>query len=289
LTQSSFTSNKLKCFPYLTKVEKLAKEAWQHSQERFSRPGRKPDTKMSQNYFRGVDRRTNDSAVLLMDFNGPQFQFARKPVPTSHSSTLPSSTSEPDASAHRYSKLKQADELEVSRGGDVFRHWWAECLGFFLVLAAMVAIISTLLPHDGKPMPQWPYQISINISVAIFVNILKFAMILVVAEGLSHRTWAWFRKHRSLHDLAKYDMASRGAVGSVRLIFTLRGRDWISCIGAVLSIGALALDPFAQQLVQHYTCTMEDSSLQATIPRTNMYFEEGFLQLVCPSTIPLDI
>lgn len=223
-----------------------------------------------------VARFGDSSAVQLTDFNDPRFTIPRKPISNSRTTFARYTSSEPDTAVHEYSTLKNVEEAKISRKGTkVFHYWWFEYLSCFFVLAALIAIISTLLPHDGKPTPQWPYQTSINTVVAVFINILKFSMILVVAEGLSHRKWAWFGSPRLLHDLAKYDMASRGALGSLRLLYALRGRDWISCLGALLTIGALALDPFAQQLVQHFSCAIEDPSMQATIPRTNMYFERG--------------
>ncbi|KAE9370138.1 hypothetical protein N431DRAFT_442007 [Stipitochalara longipes BDJ] len=226
---------------------------------------------MSQSFLSEVERLDDSSAVPLTDFK-PHFTIARKAIPSSRTTT----SNEADPPTKGYSTLKDTEVAEYSRERTgIFRYWWFECISCFFVFAALIAIVSILLPHDGKPTPQWPYQISINTVVAIFINILKFAMILVVAEGLSHRKWAWFGKHRLLHDVAKYDMASRGALGSMKLLHTLRGRDWISCLGALLTIGALALDPFAQQLVQHFSCSIEDASMQATIPRANMYFETG--------------
>jgi len=239
---------------------------------------------MSGSFPLEVEGCDDGSAVRLISFNDSRFQIPRKPIPYSHTTSAPHIISEPDTG---YSKLKDAEGAETSRKAiSIFHYWWFECLSCLFVLAALIAIISILLPHDGKPTPQWPYQTSINTVVAVFVNVLKFAMILVVAEGLSYRKWSWFGTYRSLHDLAKYDMASRGALGSFRLLYALRGRDWISCLGALLTIGALALDPFAQQLVQHFSCAIEDSSMQATIPRTNMYFETGKHLFAGYSTLP---
>lgn len=50
----------------------------------------------------------------------------------------------------------------------------------------------------------------------------------------------------------------------------------VACTGAILTIAVLAMDPFTQQVIQHYSCTGEDKSDQATIPQANMYFETGY-------------
>jgi len=54
----------------------------------------------------------------------------------------------------------------------------------FLFLTALIVIIATLSPRQGKPLPQWPYQVSVNSLVSIYVVILKVTVIFVTAEGL---------------------------------------------------------------------------------------------------------
>ena len=157
----------------------------------------------------------------------------------------------------------------------VFNAWRFEILSCLLFVLSLVAIFVTIYSHQGRPLPQWPYSISINSLVAIYVVILKAAMLFVAAEGLSQLKWSWFKRSRPLEDLTRYDMASRGAWGAVRLLWTLRGRDLVASIGAVVTIAALVIDPFAQQIIHYYTCQIELTTAQATIPRTNLFYEPG--------------
>jgi Protein of unknown function (DUF3176) len=157
----------------------------------------------------------------------------------------------------------------------VFHAWRFEILSCLLFVLSLVAIFVTIYSHQGRPLPQWPYSISINSLVAIYVVILKAAMLFVAAEGLSQLKWSWFKRSRPLEDLTRYDMASRGAWGAVRLLWTLRGRDLVASIGAVVTIAALAIDPFAQQIIHYYTCQIELTTAQAAIPRTNLFYEPG--------------
>ena len=160
-------------------------------------------------------------------------------------------------------------------GSRILHNWWIEMLSCILVIAVTIALVATIHPHQDLPLSRWPYSISVNSLVAILVVIMKAAMLLVTAEGLSELKWAWFKTHRPLSDLAKYDMASRGPWGSLRLLWTLRGRDSIASIGAFVTIAALAIDPFAQQLVRYYNCRVADLTLSATVPRTSLYDETG--------------
>lgn len=157
----------------------------------------------------------------------------------------------------------------------VFHDWWAEILCCLIIIAAMGAIIAIVYPHQNLPLPEWPYNISINSLLAVIVVAMKTAMLLVTAEGLSQLKWAWFKRRRPLQDLTRYDRASRGPWGSLLLLWTLRGRNIVASIGAFVTLAALAIDPFAQQVVRYYQCSIPVLGVNATIPRTNVYQEMG--------------
>ena len=156
-----------------------------------------------------------------------------------------------------------------------------------LVLAALIAIVGIVYPYQGNPLPDWPYNISINTLVAVFIAISKSAMLLVITQGLSHLKWNWFRKKRPLQDITRYDMASRGPWGSLRLLFHLRGRDFVATLGAIVTVLAIAMDPFAQQIIRYYSCSIPATDAPASIPRTNLYDETGWHLFAGASTVPL--
>jgi len=53
-----------------------------------------------------------------------------------------------------------------------------------LVLATLLAITATLYPFSGKPLPQWPYGLSINTLLSIYVLMMRAAMLFLVAQGM---------------------------------------------------------------------------------------------------------
>src|SRR5277367_1653535 len=97
-----------------------------------------------------------------------------------------------------------------------------------LIIAALFAIIATLYPHQNKPLPQWPYSISVNTLRSVYVVVLKTSVALVAAEGLGQLKWTWFRRERPLEDLVKYDEASRGPLGALKLLWRLRAHQPLS-------------------------------------------------------------
>ncbi|KAH8657577.1 hypothetical protein BGZ60DRAFT_531733 [Tricladium varicosporioides] len=79
--------------------------------------------------------------------------------------------------------------------------------------------------------------------------IMKAAMLMPVASAISQSKWIWFRKERKLAHMDRFDEASRGIIGSLRLLFTIRFMN-IAAIGALLTIFSLPMDAFIQSSVQ---------------------------------------
>jgi hypothetical protein len=61
--------------------------------------------------------------------------------------------------------------------------WVAESLGCGLAVISLVAIVITLRLHESKPLPKWPYSISINALIAIFGVLLKAGVTVPLSEG----------------------------------------------------------------------------------------------------------
>ncbi|KAL7626788.1 hypothetical protein AAE478_003562 [Parahypoxylon ruwenzoriense] len=147
--------------------------------------------------------------------------------------------------------------------------WWLEAAACLLILAMLGALVGTIYPYQDKPLPQWPYMLSINTIVAFYSEVMKAAMVLILGECLSQLKWSWFRKPRPLDHMERYDNASRGPWGAFELLWTLRLSAILPSIGAVITILALLLVPFAQQTVHFYSCTVPDTTRNASIPKTN--------------------
>ena len=154
------------------------------------------------------------------------------------------------------------------------RLWWMEAASCCLVVAAFVAIIIIVRVHERKPLPKWPYELSINAAIAVFTTIMKAAAGLTLAEGISHLKWTTLAKPRSLRNFEYQDRASRGPLGSLQLIWNNNFKDQnVSSLGALVTILLLLLDPFSQQILRYYSCTQQKYDTFASIPRTQYYFE----------------
>ncbi|KAI9729834.1 MAG: hypothetical protein M1834_006582 [Cirrosporium novae-zelandiae] len=165
--------------------------------------------------------------------------------------------------------------LEFMSGASILREWWFEILSLGVLFIALAAIVLTLSTQQGRPLPHWPYKVSVNTLVSVYALVLKAAMLLIVTEGLSQLKWAWYSRSRPLEDISKFDIASRSPWGAIQLLWTLRGRHLVATIGALVMIVSLIIDPVAQLLVRYYSCNIQLPNISANIPRRNTFSEMG--------------
>jgi hypothetical protein len=95
-------------------------------------------------------------------------------------------------SEHDASLPKQKANSARSRDliSDILATWWLEFLACALVILALFAIAITLALHQGRPLPNWPFHVSIYSLVSIYTVILKSAALYIIAEGIcSAQVW----------------------------------------------------------------------------------------------------
>lgn len=103
--------------------------------------------------------------------------------------------------------------------------WWLwELCATMTSLISFLAIILILRLHEGRPLPDRPFSITINSLVSIFATIMKAAMLVPIAEGISQSKWLWFQQHHALQDIEIYDRASRGPWGALKMVFNIKWR-----------------------------------------------------------------
>ncbi|KAL4744356.1 hypothetical protein BDW72DRAFT_94738 [Aspergillus terricola var. indicus] len=126
--------------------------------------------------------------------------------------------------------------------------WTLEILGCLTSIVFLVAIIAVLLHYDGRPMPQWPYGITLNALVSVLSTVMKATMAFILTESLAQLKWSWFRDGNKLSDLALLDAASRGVMGAFVILFRFLPRHLVT-FGCLVLVVAAATDPFVQQVI----------------------------------------
>lgn len=72
-------------------------------------------------------------------------------------------------------------------------------LGFSI--ACLISIYGVLLTYNGKPRPEFSYNISLNAIVSVLATACKSSLIFVVGAGLSQLKWVWFQNRRKLSSI----------------------------------------------------------------------------------------
>ncbi|KAG9254596.1 uncharacterized protein F5Z01DRAFT_81268 [Emericellopsis atlantica] len=127
--------------------------------------------------------------------------------------------------------------------------WVWEVSSLAGVIATFAGLVTLLAMFDGRPIFDWK-SITLNTIVSTLSLILRAFLLYPIAECVGQWKWILFsRSKRSLKDFERIDSASRGPLGCLCLSWQ-RNVPWILRLGAVVSVLALAVDPFSQQLVQ---------------------------------------
>ena len=106
---------------------------------------------------------------------------------------------------------------------DFINEWWLwEFLGWFISLIAMVALVMILNKYNGRALPEWPRNISLNSVMSLFTTVFKSTLLIPVVEGISQLKWCLFHRSQVLQEMERYDIASRGPYGSLWFLFSSR-------------------------------------------------------------------
>ncbi|KAI7775834.1 hypothetical protein LA080_006202 [Diaporthe eres] len=147
---------------------------------------------------------------------------------------------------------RQEDEFPFESKNRVHRLWLWKILSITVAGLVLMAIVTILVLHKSRPLPKWPSAITINTLIAVSTAVFKACLIMPIAEGIGQLKWLWYQKWRPLRHMEQWDLASR-------------------VIGAILTILAMAVDPFTQQVVQFYSCSTVVEGERATVPFSNNY------------------
>ncbi|KAL5358280.1 hypothetical protein BJX96DRAFT_163644 [Aspergillus floccosus] len=123
-----------------------------------------------------------------------------------------------------------------------------ETLSIFASLASFIGIVVVLCYYNGRPMPDWPYGVTLNAVLSILSTVMKATMALCVSECLGQLKWSWFQDGHRLSDLTLIDSASRGVAGAVYFLLKTLPRHLIT-FGCLIIVLAITTEPFVQQVV----------------------------------------
>lgn len=182
---------------------------------------------------------------------------------------------------------QQVKPCQPHPGLSTLRPWFLEILNSFLLLIAVSAIVATLYIHDGQPLPQWPFDITINAMLSIYAVVLKASMAFILTSCIGQSQWRWFNtSSRSLQDLVLFHDAGQGPWGSISWLWAYRLGQPVAALGAVIAIVGMAVDPFVQQLIHPVDCMEQLQGVPiASVPTTNIITYSALPDALEPSIV----
>lgn len=188
-----------------------------------------------------------------------------------HTTEVPSPFTPPPPISSFNKRRKQ----QRNRRSAPVKFWTWEIISLFLAIGLIVAIVAILSHFEGRPLPDWPFGINLSTLVALLSTILRTLMLVAVAEALGQLKWTWFSHPaplsssvatpRPLHDFHVFDRASRGILGSMSLLKTVKHRNVLATVGCLVTILSLAIGPFTQQALKNVDCQRAVSKQNSSV------------------------
>ena len=160
--------------------------------------------------------------------------------------------------------------------------WLWESLSVLLSLVCTAANIAVLRVLDGEAYNSWhilDVDLTPNALISIISTIGKVSLLVPVAECISQLKWTYFhRRAQRLSRLQDFDDASRGPWGCVKFLWKLKHRGGIALFGAAITILALVVDPFTQQILAYPTSLVPAGNETARISIAKSYDNSYYVQ-----------
>jgi hypothetical protein len=139
-------------------------------------------------------------------------------------------------------------------------------------VGALLSIVAVLFAFDGKPMTLWKAIAQPNTVVSALSTLAKSSMLMVIGQALGQLKWQHFESHpRRLIDFEIFDSASRGPWGALELLYRIHWRALAGSTGAIVTVLAVAMDPFAQQVIQFNSRLVTAHNETSTISAARSY------------------
>lgn len=157
--------------------------------------------------------------------------------------------------------------------------WSIEIACIILSAAVLVGIAIFLLEIRGRLLASWKIIIKPNTVLSILSTAFKATVLVSVASSIGQSKWIYLsKKSFGLEQLQIFDDATRGPWGA--LVFFWKARRYgtvIAYVGCIVTIAAIALDPFSQELLSFDPTPTQVDGVSSSVPRSQIYdvFQES--------------
>lgn len=84
----------------------------------------------------------------------------------------------------RTPKIKKPSRYVPVVSRVINKRWGLEMSSCLVALISLAATVAILAMYNDRPLPHWPYSITVNSLISLFVTIAKAALLFPIAEGI---------------------------------------------------------------------------------------------------------
>ncbi|KAK0725856.1 hypothetical protein B0H67DRAFT_571729 [Lasiosphaeris hirsuta] len=159
--------------------------------------------------------------------------------------------------------LFSAETASAQKRAHMHPSWWLpEILSQIGGILCLLAIVILLWRSDGRPPPSMRLGITLNTVLAFLTSLAKVAFLVPIVEGLGQLKWMWFlgrgSRRRPLIDLQVFEDATRGGLGSIKLLVGFKG--FIASFGALIMLSGLFTSTLTQQAISYVNLPAESDA-----------------------------
>lgn len=100
------------------------------------------------------------------------------------------------------------------------RYWKTELMCWAAGFVCLGGIVGIFFPYHNKPLPHLPWQVKLNTIASILATFANALLLAPVSSALGQLKWNWYCVSRPIGHFDKLDQASRGAWGSLKMLFS---------------------------------------------------------------------
>jgi len=149
--------------------------------------------------------------------------------------------------------------------------WLLEILSMVASLCCTLALAFLLYAVQDKPYENWKSYVGLNPTISILTTVARATLLLSASACLSQGKWLHFVKRSKLQALEIFDQASRGPLGALKIVLKARTYLGLPTLAAAITVLALAIGPFTQQVVQYDQGSVLTQSQRATYDYAHNY------------------
>lgn len=95
-----------------------------------------------------------------------------------------------------------------------------EATAGIISIAMLASIVGILRRYNSTDINSWSGSWSLGSVVGLLATICEITMGYLLTAAISQWKWVWYKDSQKLTDLDIFDDSSRGALGSVKLLFS---------------------------------------------------------------------